>query len=683
MAIENNEKQIMELDLRGRIRRTKLPLSNCLYPLFEAIVNSIHAIEDNKTKKGQIRIIIERENEIAFEEANPYFNPIKSFKIVDNGIGFNNVNYSSFKREYTTHKEARGSKGIGRFLWLKAFETVKVESVFNEDSQFKRRSFNFALIHDGIAKHDLQVNGYSENLTSVHLVNFKSDYQNECPKKPSTIANRIIEHCLIYFLNKGCPEIILENDNRENIVLNDLFTKNIAPTKITDKFKLDGNRFTVTTLKVFESDEIRSHLIHYCGNKRQVENYSVSELLPDLKEKIYDEDESKSYYFVSYVEGQYFDNHDNLNDERTQIIFAKKRAIKFEYILEEELQDKIVEVINRNFKATVDRIKEDKFTYLSDFIRKTTPQYQALLKHSSALAEIQFSPLNTSQEIELKLFKAFQKIELSSRIHMREVTESVINDESMDFWEKKKEIISAIEEANEIGKSKLSQYVVHRKLILDLFSKTLNQNEVGKYSLEDSVHDIIFPRKATSDDVEYERQNLWIIDEKLAFHSYLSSEKPLNPKKNKGALDRPDIVIYDNPNVFIEGSNSFNSVVVVEFKKPMRNNYSTEENPFEQVFRYIRKIKEGKAVDKNGRPIEVAENTRFYCYIICDITPKIREMAEINAGLTKSPEGDSYFGYNPNYKSYVELISYNRVYETAKMRNKILFEKLGITLEEQ
>lgn len=682
MAIENNEKQMMELDLVGRIRRTKLPLSDCLYPLFEAIVNSIHAIEDSRNKNGRIQIIIEREHELAFEENNPYFNPIKSFKIIDNGIGFNEANFSSFKREYSTHKEARGSKGIGRFLWLKAFETVKIDSVYNENNQFKKRCFNFALIHDGIAKHEFHVNGYSENLTSVHLINFKSEYQIECPKKPSTIANRIIEHCLIYFLNKECPEVILQNDNGEEIILNDWFKKNIAFTKIVDKFKLEKYSFTITTLKVFESDEIRSHLIHYCANKRHVENYNVSDIIPDLKDKIYDEQESKSYYFVSYVEGDYFDNHDNLNDERTQIIFANRRSLKFEYLIEEDLQNKIIAITNKNFKETVERIKEEKFSYLRDFIRKKTPQYQALLKYTDTLNEIQYSPSNTPQEIELKLFKIFQKIELTSRIHMKEITETIINDDSIDFWEKKKEIISAIEEANEIGKSKLSQYIVHRKLILDLFSKTLNQSESGKYSLEDSVHDIIFPRKATSDDIEYEKQNLWIIDEKLAYHSYLSSEKPLNSQKKDDALDRPDIVIYDNPNVFVEGSGSYNSVVIIEFKKPMRKNYSNEENPFEQVFRYIKKIKEGKAIDKNGRPIEVAENTRFYCYIICDITNKVKEMAEINAGLTKSPEGDSYFGYNPNFKSYIELLSYNRVYETAKMRNKILFEKLGITLEE-
>ena len=44
----------MDLDLQGRISNTKLSLSNGLYPLFEAISNSIHSIEEAKWSNGQI-----------------------------------------------------------------------------------------------------------------------------------------------------------------------------------------------------------------------------------------------------------------------------------------------------------------------------------------------------------------------------------------------------------------------------------------------------------------------------------------------------------------------------------------------------------------------------------------------------------------------------------------------------
>jgi hypothetical protein len=34
--------------------------------------------------------------------------------------------------------------------------------------------------------------------------------------------------------------------------------------------------------------------------------------------------------------------------------------------------------------------------------------------------------------------------------------------------------------------------------------------------------------RTTSDDVPFEQQNLWIIDERLTFHYFLSSDQPLS-----------------------------------------------------------------------------------------------------------------------------------------------------------
>jgi hypothetical protein len=49
----------MESDVVGRLKNTKLPLSKPLLPLFEAVVNSIHAIEDAGVQNGQITITVQ------------------------------------------------------------------------------------------------------------------------------------------------------------------------------------------------------------------------------------------------------------------------------------------------------------------------------------------------------------------------------------------------------------------------------------------------------------------------------------------------------------------------------------------------------------------------------------------------------------------------------------------------
>ncbi len=672
MAVKQSIESI-GVDLKGRVKSVKLAYSNCLLPLFEAIINSIDAIQDAKNGNGEISIHIERDKQLNTNNSQPYFEPIIGFKIVDNGIGFNNENYSSFKRDHSTHKEERGAKGIGRFLWLKAFNRVNVESYYQEDSKSYKRSFDFTL-NKGISHNipqEAQKNGYS---TIIQLLSLKPEFQEYCPKKPSTIANKIIEHCLIYFLSDKCPEMILFNDDGEEFNLNEYFENTIERTKKTESFKVDNYKFNLTILKVANHDEINSNILHYCAHKRQVESLSLRDIIPEFSTKIYDEELQKDYYIVCYLESKYFNT--NLNDERTEIIFAKKRGLKFAQIYEDDLYLNLSKELKKHFEKIIAKYKEEKISRLSEFISTKSPQYKHIFKHPDLLDDIQYSSHSSDLDIELKLFKVSQKIELENRISLSEFSDKLINDDGFDFNTKKEELIRVIEETNDIGNSKLIQYVIHRKLILDLFGKTLKYNSESKYSLEDSVHDIIFPLKSTSDEIDYEKHNLWILDEKLSYHSYIASDKPLNPLKSKGDTDRPDILIFDNPSAFRE-SNSLDSVIIIEFKRPMRKAYNEEDQPLEQVYRYLKKIRENKAVDNSGRPFEVNENTRFYLYIICDFTDKIRSYAE-NASLIKAPENNAYFGYNPNHKAYIELMSYNKLYDIAKKRNKILFDKLGL-----
>ena len=52
----------IETNRRGRLRNTTLPKSKGLLPLFEALINSIHALEEAQIppEQGLIRVVIER-----------------------------------------------------------------------------------------------------------------------------------------------------------------------------------------------------------------------------------------------------------------------------------------------------------------------------------------------------------------------------------------------------------------------------------------------------------------------------------------------------------------------------------------------------------------------------------------------------------------------------------------------
>jgi len=193
----------IETNLLGRLRNTKLPKSKGLAPLFEALVNSIHGLEDAdfSSDQGLIRIFIEREdsNQIDISSDDPVSGrsvngDIVGFRVVDNGIGFNEANFNSFKTLDSDYKIEKGGRGIGRLLWLKAFDRVEVNSCFlNDNDEMEQRTFSFS--RDGIEDHDTKdAHRNAKRETVVRLVDFNQDYRTR--KTGDAIAKSMVEHCL-------------------------------------------------------------------------------------------------------------------------------------------------------------------------------------------------------------------------------------------------------------------------------------------------------------------------------------------------------------------------------------------------------------------------------------------------------------------------------------------------------
>lgn len=675
--MDNSDK--IGIDLKGRVNRLQLAERNMLLPVFEAIVNSIHAIEDVRIKNGVVEINIIRTLQVSMDIEGKSLSEITGFKITDNGIGFNNVNYESFKREYSTHKAKRGGLGIGRFMWLKAFTNVKVESNYLENKSINKRSFCFNIrTTDGIERHEnIKNNNQEKRNTIVELIGYKEPYKSKCPKRIETIANRIIEHCLIYFLNDCCPQIVLK-DESTYINLNDHFKDLVSGNTYKDTFQIESFDFKIILFKWFKHEEFTHHRISLCANNREVEYFNLSKVFPDISGKINDIETGNDFLIVSYIEGIYFDK--NINDERTKIIFGKEGLLNPDLISEQDLFRKLGPIIKKYFHEEVERFKELKYKRIKQFISECAPQYRILNKYVDSFDDVLISENTSEQDLDLKLYKKLQDLEYSLRKKTIESlkTESEEGD-SPDFLKEK--YSKLFEELSDINTSKLAQYVVHRKYILELFEKSLLLNSQGRYELEDTVHSIIYPTKTNSNQIDYNNQNLWIIDERLSFHNFLSSDKPLNSIQDfeNNTLERPDLMIFNNPISYIEGDEEpFNSVVLIEFKRPMRKGYNkAEDNPIVQLYDYVRQIRKGKKLTNDGRTYSINIHTRFYCYLICDLNEKIDEYAE-NSQLEKTFDGLGYFGYNKPLKCTIDIIPFNQVLSNAKKRNKVLFDKLGI-----
>lgn len=664
---------MMKLNLIGRVANTNLPLTHALNPLFEAVANSMDAIQEENIKNGYIRIHVKRDT----TQANlPSMEncPIKSLEITDNGVGFTEENFVSFTTSDSRHKIDKGAKGIGRFLWLKAFEEVLVCSVFAKNGKFYERKFVFNLSEKGIEEEKLVEVDHSTRETTITLKSFKKDYQERCSKSITTIANKLIEHCLIYFLSDNCPQITVSDDN-DSINLNEIYKKEISCHITNESLNIKNKIFIISALRLLESKE-RQHSIYLCANGREVISRNISEDIPNLHQKLRDNN-GNSYVFLVYVSSKYLD--ESVNPERTSFNLIPKTPLEFPDIVSfEDILKSVIEQTKKYLANDLNLVQQEKIKRIADF-SKDNPQYKLLIKYYPDKLEL-IKPNITNEKLDLELHKVYSQIKTELKEQGEKLLKIEVNqiNDITSYHEELSKVVSSI---TEFSQAELACYVAERKLILKLFEDMLKKLANEKYQKESQIHDIIFPRNSTSDDIEYENHNLWIIDERLAYHKYLASDKELNKLDfvEVDSTKSPDIVIFNERRAFSEGEDPFDSIVIIEFKRPMKSDYAETQNPITQVIGYIRALQEGRAKNKDGRPVSLKNNARFYVYIVCDIVNKIKEFAA-NFDMKALPDGESegFFRYHEKFNAYIEIISYAKLIRHAKQRNRVFFEKLNL-----
>lgn len=92
---------------------------------------------------------------------------------------------------------------------------------------------------------------------------------------------------------------------------------------------------------------------------------------------------------------------------------------------------------------------------------------------------------------------------------------------------------------------------------------------------------------------------------------------------------------------------------------------------------YLQRIRQGKVLTANGRPIPASQDIPGFCYVPYDLTESVRQRCEAHdATLTHDKFG--YFFYHKSLRAFVEVISFDRLVNAAKERNKAFFDKLGL-----
>lgn len=248
-----------------------------------------------------------------------------------------------------------------------------------------------------------------------------------------------------------------------------------------------------------------------------------------------------------------------------------------------------------------------------------------------------------------------------------------------DYQERLDEYLAKV---TDINQSDLAAYVSRRRVILDVLAKLIRANEHGKFYREDEIHKLLIPMRTDSNEIGTDASNLWIIDERLAFHDYLASDKTLKsiPITGSESTKEPDVIatrLAGDPVLASQGESlPLPAIVVVEVKRPLRNDASEDRDPIQQCLDYVRRVREGGVRTFAGRPIPQSQDVPAFCYVVADLTPTMISRCKY-AGLRPTHDHLAYFGFNEGFKAYIEVTSFERLVDAASERNRAFFDKLG------
>lgn len=674
--------------LPGRLRNTPLPFTHSLMPLFEAVVNSIHAIAEANlsTNQGKITIEIIRETQSNLQldrektkRGAPPQEPIAGFKITDNGTGFNDKNMMSFETLDSDYKASYGCRGVGRLLWLKAFDSVVVSSVYQEEDQSRKvRNFTFTA-SKGISNIELDnAPPHLEQKTCIHLSGFKNAYRERSAKTARAIANSLFEHCLWYFVRDGGTPNISILDSGERTDLDQVFDEYMHTSSHKEKIEIKNHEFEITHLKL-KSGLTKNPFIAWCAASRVVDQENITGKIAGLHGKI--RDPEGDFIYACYVTSRFLD--ENVRPERIGFDIEESVGSLFSPVLLgfSDIKSAVLassssylsSYLEENTKAGRERVEK--------FVSSRAPRYRPILKRIEE-SKLSVDPNISDKELDVLLHRQLSEIESEMLIEGHEVMSLGENEPPKEYQAR---LSSYLEKADEIKKSDLASYVFHRKVVLDILDKALERDASGKYSKEDLIHQLIAPMRKTSNEETLDKFNLWLIDERLAFHDFLASDKPLSSYSITSSTEtkEPDICVfnvYDEPMLVSDSVRMpLAALTIVEIKRPMRNDAAQgeEKDPIEQALKYLQKIRDGKVKTTTGRPIPNAEHTPGFCYVICDLTSTIELRCRF-FNLTRAADGLSYFGYNQNFNAYIEVISFDGMANSARERNKAFFDKLGL-----
>lgn len=659
-------------DIVKRVERLPKPtnVTSALQPLFEAVSNAIHSTQAkfNETVTTDGRVIVTVST--ARKKGDVWAT------VEDNGAGLDAKNWEAFTTTDTDNKIKIGGKGVGRLLWLDCFEKIEINSVFQDSGTFKRRTFRFVLaVSDQIQDHLLEdVNGVSTSSFHVRFTSLRNNaYQDKFPGRESYIFQHITSHFLPTFIGGRCPRltVIVGDDSREfPDAINGIVLRR-AP-----EVAVETQNYGTLNLTLMECDKVASadlkglHFVHFIAHDRTVHSQCI-----DSKLGLRQFGNNNDRVFHAIITGEYLDQ--NVNQERTAFTFENS-------VIEKIINEVCFERIEVFLEEPLTGLRGDQRQKIEN-ITATYPSV-AFGNTEELQKKVPTGELNEDAIYGHLARERFRR-DMRQAEKIRGVLER-LKDTTADANTFASAIADAGQALEEAEQRSLAEYVVRRKVVLDfmdiLLEKVRDDTRDSAYQREDILHSFICPVKvntvAEGRRVEpASSHDLWIIDERLTFAQYFSSDVDFTKlAEASDSQERPDVLIFDHVHG-LRQSEAPSNVLLVEFKRPGRTSYRDDENPQHQVERYVRRLLTGGLSDVKGRPIKLDSNTIFYCFIVADIVGKLDEWT---FSWQRTVDGRGRI-YRPNsgFAGSIELIGWDALLEDAKIRNRAFFDKAGITGE--
>ena len=662
-----------------------------LYCLFEAVSNALYCSVDNDDIKISIKFTREyKANEIL----NDSENCIKSFEITDNGIGFTDNNFELFARRfYKTNHEC--GKGLGRIAYIKIFDTVNIDSYFKENNKIFNRNFIFNTSEIQDNKKEIKCNHIIE--TTISFTNIKSVYQkNTLYKDIDYYYKEIINHFYIflYYLieNNKTFEIKLTDDSgkiSERIINTEKLKQDIVKKEdfiIENKNNLEGIedkiKFEILHIK---TKNIAENKALYVVDERSAGEINNLNLPPNLLE----DKKGNNYYYNAYLKSPYFNRF--LNESRTRLSLPtnannpNNSFVTAEQI-EKMLKERTDKFLNYEIKILNEKNEERIKKVLSDNNNNRISNNKAYLYMLSdekikgeLLSKIKYK--STDKDVILKIKDFHEELQLKTVDRINKLLEDIKRDkQEISFDELQEEINDLINKVNIENSVNLSSYIMYRKYVLNLFNKALEFYKSNTKQNEELFHNLLLPKhKVNNID-----SNLWLLDDFFLYFDGSSEvsikdikingkniirnlkdeeEKMLNEFNKKRLDKRLDLLFFPE-----EGK-----CIIIELKDP---SVGVNENA-QQMDKYAELL-------ANFISPEFSID-HFYTYLLTDNFNKYdkpngyRKIYNLDGFVRNSNDIKNYDDDKIIANQYSEVIRYTDIYERAKKRNEIFFQKLNIS----